>query len=101
MKIPGLLSNSYLCDFLTMSTDRPLPRFQGENSPVSGIDDDIGTGDNAIAKDPSAVYFLGLPLFFFISEPAGDAATLAVSGAVACIVGPAYGVGFSVLGGTW
>ena len=118
MEIPGLLSNSYLCDFLTVSTDRPLPRFQGENSPVSGTDDDIGIGDNAIAKDPSGAYFLGLPLFFFISgayflglplfffisEPVsgpGGAATGAESAAEDCIVAPAYVVGFPVLGAKW
>ena len=100
-----------------MSTDGPLPLCVKENSSVSGIDEDIGVGDN-VAKDPSGAYFLGLPLFFFISgayflglplfffisEPVsgpGGAATGAESAAEDCIVAPAYVVGFPVLGAKW
>ena len=66
--LPGL-SYSNLEDFLMESSGRPLPRFQAENSPVNGIDDEIGIGDNAIVSFPSGPYFLGLPLFFFTSVP--------------------------------
>lgn len=64
--LPGI-SDSNFRDFLIDSTDRPLPRFQPGNSPVSGIDDEIGIGDNVGATVPSGPYFLGLPLLFFPS----------------------------------
>lgn len=114
------LSDSDLCCFLNESTGRPLPRFHAENSPVSGIEEDIGIGDNAIVRDPPGPYFLGLPLFFFISElgmatltgagvgadPGAGAGAVAGVGAgaatgdTAVIVDPPNSLGFSLLAAT-
>ncbi|KAG5600483.1 hypothetical protein H5410_031853 [Solanum commersonii] len=78
------------------STGRLPLFFQPEKSPESGIEADIGIGDNAVFKEPSGLYFLGLPLFFFPSVD-GAATLIEVAGITAAIA-PLNPFTFSLLG---
>lgn len=104
---------------LTLPLPRPLPRFREANPVVSGTEEEIGIGDRVTASDPSGLYFLGLPLFFFNSEDEFSTGIVKLKGGAAfsdalaaaaerdadaaVLVGPpGKGLGFSDRGGsTW